>query len=200
MSPKVWRRAAYGTIESGGPVQTFLAPELVDAGHVPVAHVRVPGAGRPARRRAAAPALGRHAEQPGAQFPHLLRAAGRRPLRLPAGLAPLPRDPLGQRLPHRRPWARHLAPPGAAGADGHHAARPHRLAVAVGHLHALDHGLDRLAARRGARHRPLPGRPAGVPRPARHLLGPARHHPVGRQDDRLARSPRAATASPSSTS
>ena len=111
----------------------------------------------------------------------------RHPLCLPAGAAALSRDPLGQRLPHRRPGPRHLAPPGPAGADGDHAARPHRLAVAVGHLHALDHGLDRLAARRGARHRPLSGRPAGVPRPARHLLGPARHHPVGRQGHQLAR-------------
>ena len=55
-------------------------------------------------------------------------------------------------------------------------------------------------ARRGARHRPLPGRPAGVPRPARHLLGPARHHPVGRQDHQLPRQPGPPTASPCSTS
>ena len=108
---------------------------------------------------------------------------------LPAGAAALSRDPLGQRLSHRRSGPRHLAPPGPAVADGHHAARPHRLAVAVGHLHALDHGFDRRAARRGARHRPLSGRPAGVPRPARHLLGPARHHPVGRQDHQRPRHP-----------
>ena len=34
---------------------------------------------------------------------------------------------------------------------------------------------------------PLPGRPAGVPRSARHVLGPARYHPLGRQDDRCPR-------------
>ena len=90
--------------------------------------------------------VGGDAQQPGPQLPDLLRAGRRHPLRLPAGPAALSRDPLGQRLPHRRPGPRHLAPPGAAGADGHHAARPHRLAVAVGHLHALDHGFDRRAA------------------------------------------------------
>ena len=37
---------------------------------------------------------------------------------------PLSRDPLGQRLPHRRSGPRHLASAGAAGADGDDAARP----------------------------------------------------------------------------
>ncbi len=94
-----------------------------------------------------------HAHQPRPQFPHLLRAVRWHRVRLLAGVSPLPRDPLGQRLSHRRPRARHLAPARAAGAHGDHAARPYGLAVAVGHVHALDHGFDRLAARRGARHR-----------------------------------------------
>ena len=66
--------------------------------------------------------------------------------------------------------------------------------------HALDHGFDRLAPRRSARHRPLPGRPAGVPRPARHLLGPARDHPVGRQAPSTPSTPALPTTSRCSTS
>ncbi len=134
-------------------------------------------------------AAGGDAQQPGPQLPDLLRAGRRHLLRLLPGAAALSRDPLGQRLPHRRPGARHLASPGAAGADGDHAARPHRLAVAVGDLHALDHGFDRLAPGRGARHRTLSRRPARLPRPARHLLGPARHHLLGRPDHQLHRHP-----------
>ena len=187
MSPKSRRRTTHGTSEIGGPVATLPAQEPVDARAVPVAHVRVPGAGRAADRRSPPPALGRDAEQPGAQHPHLLRAAGGHPLCLSAGPAALSRDPLGQRLSHRRPRPGHLAPPDPALAHGNDAARPHGLAVAVGHVHALDHGLDRLQARRGARHRPLSGGPAGVPRPARNLLGPARHHPVGGQGHQHAR-------------
>ena len=38
-----------------------------------------------------------------------------------------------------------------------------------------------------ARHHPLPHRPAGVPRPARHVLGPARHDQLDRPDDPGAR-------------
>ena len=173
---------------------------LFEPGHVPVAHVRLPGAGRLAGSHPVPAAAGGDAHQPGPQLPHLLRAGRRHLLRLLAGVSPLSRDPLGQRLPHRRPRPCHLAPSRAAGADGDHAARPHRLAVAVGDLHALDHGLDRLAARRGARHRPLPGRPARVPRPARHVLGPARHH-FARSAGRSAPStPGHPTASPCSTS
>ena len=66
-------------------------------------------------------------------------------------------------------------------------ARPHRHSVAVDHIDAIDHGHDRLAARRGARHRPLSRRPARVPRPARHLLGPAADHHIGRRRHRCDR-------------
>ena len=175
---------------SADRLAALTAQDPVDAGPVPVAHVRVPGAGRAADGHPAPASCGtRCSTTSGLNVLICFVLAGGHPLRLPAGVAALSRDPLGQRLPHRRSGPRHLAPPGPAVADGHHAARPHRLAVAVGHLHALDHGFDRLQARRGARHRPLSGRPAGVPRPARHLLGPARHHPVGRQDDQRARHP-----------
>ena len=87
-------------------------------------------------------------EQPGAQHPHLPRAAGR------ASSTPSSRC---LRLYPEIRWvnAFRIADPGLAishrpvllCADGDDAARPHRLSVAVGHIDALDHGLDRLAAR-----------------------------------------------------
>ena len=63
----------------------------------------------------------------------------------------------------------------------HHADRD------LDHRAALDPRFDRHPARRIARHLALSHRPARLPRPARHLLGPARHdrldqhrHPVAR--------------------
>ena len=54
--------------------------------------------------------------------------------------------------------------------------------------HLLD--FDRHAARRGPRHFPLHDRPFGVPRPARHVLGPDRNRRLGRQGDRRPQSRR----------
>src|SRR4051812_11147981 len=130
MSRKSRRRTTNGTSEIGGSVATLPAQELIYARAVPVAHVRVPGAGRIAHCRSSSPALGGDAEQPGVEYSHLFRAAGGYSLLLPAGPAALSRDPLGQRLPHRRPRLGHLASPRPALAHGHHAARPHGLAVA----------------------------------------------------------------------
>src|ERR1051325_8773896 len=98
MSPKSRRRTTHGTREIGGPIANLTAQEPVDAWVVPVAHVRVPGAGRAAHSHSPPPALGRDAEQPGAQYPHLLRVAGGRAVLLPASPAALSRDSLGQRL------------------------------------------------------------------------------------------------------
>src|SRR5204863_7841250 len=98
MSPDTWRRTTYGKSEIDGPVGTLPTPDLVDPGHVPVAHVRIPGVGRPPGCRAEPPALGGDAQQPWAQLPDLPRARRRRPVRVPAGGAALSRDPLGQRL------------------------------------------------------------------------------------------------------
>ena len=76
--------------------------------------------------------------------------------------------------------------PMLAGADVDDAAGADRDAVAIDHGDAVDHGFDRLPPRRGARHRQICGRPAGVPRPAGHVLGSARDDAGGRPDDRLA--------------
>ena len=58
--------------------------------------------------------------------------------------------------------------------------RVDRVAISAQTMRAF---LDSLAtpARRGARHFPLSDRPAGLPRPARHVLGPDRDGRLGRQ-------------------
>ena len=103
-------------------------------------------------------------------------------------LPPVPRDPLGQHLPRRRARHRGRARAGAAGADGDAPRRPHRPHGDLDPDHAVDPQLDPDAPRRGSRHVALPRQPADLPRPARHLLGPAadrqrgrRHHPEPRR-------------------
>src|SRR4029453_18016504 len=130
MSPKCRRRRTHGTSGKSkivGPAAALTAPDPVDAGALPLANVRVPGPGRVAGGRPAPPAVGRDAQQPWPQYPDLLRPSGRRAVRVPAGVAALPGNPLGQRLSHRRSGPRHLAPARPAVADGDHAARPNRI-------------------------------------------------------------------------
>src|SRR6476660_1337328 len=131
MSPRSRRRTTYGTSEIGGPIATIPEQEPVVARSIPVAHVRVPGAGRVADRRSPPSALGCDAEQPGPEHSDLLRAPSGRAVLLPASPAALSRDPVGQRLSHRRSRPRHLPPSCPALSHGDDAARPHRLAVAV---------------------------------------------------------------------
>src|SRR5262249_31339870 len=158
---------------NAGPVRTGAAPDFVQSRHVLVADVRIPSLGGNAGGHPLPAVAGSHAYQTRAEFSHLLRNGSPHLLRPLAGFSALPRDTLGQRLPHRRSWPCHLAPSCAAGADGYHAARPHRLAVAVGNLNALDPGFDRLASGGDPRYRKILGRPTGLSRPARHVLGPA---------------------------
>ena len=76
----------------------------------------------------------------------------------------------------------HPDPAGADGGDPRR--RAHRADDDLAADHAASAGFDRHPARRGPRHLPLHDRPAGVPRPARHLLGPDRDRRLGRQGDR----------------
>ena len=65
-------------------------------------------------------------------------------------------------------------------------ARPPRHRRAL-HLDlALDPQFDPDASRREPRDGPLPRRPARLPRPARHLLGPRHDRRLGRRDDPVA--------------
>ena len=106
---------------------------------------------------------------------------------VPPGDPALSGGRLGQQFPHRRSRARGRAAADAAGADGGDPGRrAHRADDDLAADHAASAGFDRDAARRGARHLPLHDRPAGVPRPARHLLGPDRDRRLGRQGDRRA--------------
>ena len=106
---------------------------------------------------------------------------------VPAGDPALPRGRLGQQFPHRRSRSGDRSPSETAGADG---GDPRRRALGADDDFPADHaasaGLDCDAARRGARHLPLHDRPAGVSRPARHLLGPDRNRRFRRQGDRRA--------------
>ena len=54
---------------------------------------------------------------------------------------------------------------------------------AAGDVGALSAGQHQRPARRKPRHLPLPDRAADLPRPARHLLGPARDDRLGRRGD-----------------
>ena len=71
---------------------------------------------------------------------------------------------------------------GAAGADGGDPRRPRigRMAMSAQLMRGISR-FDRHPPRRGARHLPLHDRPSGVPRPARHLLGPDRDRRLGRR-------------------
>ena len=97
---------------------------------------------------------------PGPQRPDRRHAASRHRLRLSPGRPALSRNPMGQCLPHFRSRADDQRQAGVACADGDDAARPDRRDIAFDTRHALVHGLDRLAARRSARYRPLSRRPA----------------------------------------
>ena len=121
------------------------------------------------------------------------------------GDAALSGDRLGQQFPPRRSRPRGRAAAGAAGADGGDPRQPRRPHGDVGAIDARHSRLDRHPPRRGARHLALHDRPAGVPRPARHLLGPDRDGQLGRRRHpgaesrrrrRLACSTRCAKASP----
>ena len=119
-----------------------------------------------------------------AQRPDHRRAAGRHPALLPPGAEAVSRDRLGQQLPARRSRPCGRARAGAARADGGDPARPRRPHGDVLADHAQPDGFDREPSRRGARHVALHDRPPGLPRPARHLLGPDRDRRLGRQSDR----------------
>ena len=74
-------------------------------------------------------------------------------------------------------------PPVLLAPDGGPAARPHRPHGDLLADDARHPRFDRGPARRGPRHVALHDRPAGLPRPARHLLGPDRDRRLGRQRD-----------------
>ena len=107
----------------------------------------------------------------------------RRAVHLPPGPAALSRNPLGQ-FPHRRPGDPRRQAAKSARADGDHALRGRRRARPVDDDHPRDPRFGGHAPRRGARTQPLPRRAAGVPRPARHLLGPARDRPFDQRRHR----------------
>ena len=96
-----------------------LAHRTLDAARrVPHPHAHLPDARRLPDRDPAQAALHFVHEQPGAQRSHPRRAVPRHHLRLPSGEPTLSRDPLGERLPHRRPGPCHLAPADPARAHG----------------------------------------------------------------------------------
>ena len=112
---------------------------------------------------------------------------------VPADDQAFPRGALGEFVPRR--FGSHR--PGAARAD-------EGVAVALGddglldQFDAHDAGFDRQPPRRKPRHFALPDRPARLPRPARHLLGPAGNDRLDRRDDPVARSRAPATRRPCS--
>ena len=111
------------------------------------------------------------------------RAVDRHPAVVPAGDPAVPRSRLGQQLPARRSRHRGRTPAGPAGADGGAARRPARPHGDLDPDDARHPRFDRDPARRGARPVALHDRPADLPRPARHLLGPDRDRRFGRQGD-----------------
>ena len=123
----------------------------------------------------------RHQSRP--QRPDRRRAGRRHPAGLHAGRPAVSRSALGQFLPRR--LRRHRT--GAAGAD-EGAARPLVDDGAVDQLDAHHARFHRHPPRRKPRHLALSRRPAGLPRPARHLLGPARHDRLDRRHHPVARS------------
>ena len=92
-----------------------------------------------------------------------------------------PRGALGQHLPAGRGRHRRPQPAGAACAawPPFIGSRPAQSG-SLGRRDPLAPRFDRRAPRREPRDRALSGRPAGLPRPARHLLGPHRHGRLGR--------------------
>ena len=127
---------------------------------------------------------GPHSSPIRAQRPDHRRAADRHPAGIPPGACGcFPRSPgsTASGSP-TRPCGRARA--GAARADGGDPARPRRPHGDVVADHAQPDGFDREPARRSARHVALHDRPPGLPRPARHLLGPDRDRRLGRQGDR----------------
>ncbi len=105
-------------------------------------------------------------------------------VRFPPGDPTVSRGRLGQQLPPRRSRPRGRTLAGAARADGHDPARPHRPHGDVAADHARHHGFDREPPRRGARPVALHDRSAGLPRPARHVLGADRDGQLGPRGDR----------------
>ena len=61
---------------------------------------------------------------------------------------------------------------------------PARGRAAFDHHHPRDPRFDRHPARRGARTQPLSDRASGLPRPPRHVLGPARDGPFDQRRHR----------------
>ena len=111
----------------------------------------------------------------------IARAADRHHPVVPPRHPAVSRSGLGQRLPQRRSEACREAGAQIAGADGGDARR--RAGRSRRHLGADHARLSQLAgdaARRGARHFALSHRAFGVPRSARHVLGPDRDRGFGR--------------------
>ena len=136
--------------------------------------------------------LSAYANNPVAQQPDPGGAADRHRLEPAPGAAADARGRLAGDLPDGTPAALDAALAATAGADGQHAGRargaePHR----PGALHALRLGdaqparRHRLAARREPRAVALHDRPADLPRPARHVLGPAEDGRRGVRRDRI---------------
>ena len=136
--------------------------------------------------------------EPRPQQPDPRRAAHRHRARPAAGDAADTRDPLGQR-PSPAP-ASPARPPAPCSSPPWRRCFERRRGAALHVHHDAAHGagFDRHTARRIARDRPLPDRPADLPRPARHLLGSARDGGVHFQAS--SSRCRAATATPPSCS
>ena len=128
---------------------------------------------------------GRVLRQSRPQRPDRRGAADRHRPVVSAGDPALSRGLLGQQFPDRRSRPGAVDTADAAGADGGDPGRrAYRADVDLAADHAASAGFDRHPAGRGPRHFALHDRPAGVSRPARHLLGPDRDRRLGRQGDR----------------
>ena len=152
------------------------------AAYFPGRDGRVSGARRFCRSHSLSADRARLQRQSGPERPHPRRAGDRGPVHVPPGDPALPRNPLGQfadRGPdRRRPY------PGPARADGGDAQRRGGRAGPLDHHHPRNPRLHRHPARRGARTQPLSGRPFGVSRPARHVLGPPADSALNRRRHR----------------
>ncbi len=124
--------------------------------------------------------------QSGPERPDRRRSVHRHHPVVPAGDPSVSRSRLGQHIPPRRSRPRGRTPAGAAGADGRD---PRRSRRPHGDLARRRCAAFSIRSRRGSTRRATcraTDRPAGLSRPARHLLGPDRNRRLGRQGDRRA--------------
>ena len=174
--------------QTGGTTASFRADgnrnrpaQAVFPAHLPGPDGGVRRAVRGGRLSAAQADRDRVHVQSGAQRPDHPGAGNRRGAGVSAGAAALSGNRLGEPFPPGRSRSCGQAAAGAAGADGGDPGQPHRTHGDFGADDARHSRFDRHPSRRGARHFALHDWSAGVPRAARHVLGPDRDGGLGRR-------------------